>query len=235
MSRLQLSYEFLEFLASQNANNDQHDASRVPTLNDLSKSLGVSVAYLREQLEVAKAIGLVEVRPRTGIRKLPYSFFPAVRQSLNYAVAVDRNNFMTYSDLRNHIEAAYWEEAARKLTAEDHTLLKGLIEEAWRKLNGQPIRIPHAEHRELHLTIFKRLENPFVLGLLEAYWEVYEAVGLNLYADYDYLKQVWNYHHKMVDSICNGDFITGYQAMIAHNDLLFHRPQSYASSDVNPS
>jgi DNA-binding FadR family transcriptional regulator len=37
----------------------------------MSKELGVSVALLREQLEVAKAIGLVEVRPRTGIRRLP--------------------------------------------------------------------------------------------------------------------------------------------------------------------
>ncbi len=37
-----------------------------------------------------------------------------------------------------------------------------------------------------HLTIFKHLENPFVLGLLEAYWDAYEAVELNRYADYRY-------------------------------------------------
>ena len=67
-------------------------------------------------------------------------------------------------------------------------------------------------------------ENPFVSGILEAYWEAYEAVGLNLYADYSYLEQVWNYHRQMVDSICNGDFDAGYQALVEHKDMLYHRP-----------
>jgi DNA-binding GntR family transcriptional regulator len=65
-----------------------------------------------------------------------------------------------------------------------------------------------------------------VYGLLEAYWEAYEAVGLDLYADYNYLRQVWNYHQTMVDAICEGDFQRGYQALVEHRDLLLHRPQS---------
>jgi hypothetical protein len=72
--------------------------------------------------------------------------------------------------------------------------------------------------------IFGRLENTFVLGLLEAYWEAYEAVGLNLFADYDYLQHVWTYHQRMVEAICIADFQAGYEALIAHKDLLFHRP-----------
>jgi DNA-binding GntR family transcriptional regulator len=92
------------------------------------------------------------------------------------------------------------------------------------KLNGQTIQIPHQEHRQLHLGIYRRLDNPFVLGLLEAYWEAYEAVGLNLYTDIGYLQQVWAYHEEMVQSICDGDFARGYQALIEHKDLLYHRP-----------
>jgi DNA-binding GntR family transcriptional regulator len=61
------------------------------------------------------------------------------------------------------------------------------------------------------------------LGILEAYWEAYEAVGLNVYADYEYLQEVWSYHQKMVDAICRGDFELGYQALVEHKDLLYHR------------
>jgi DNA-binding FadR family transcriptional regulator len=236
MAQPQLSSIFLQYLARFTPPGGANDGAAVngvtpgsaqlPSLSEVSKELGVSVALLREQLEVARAIGLVEVRPRTGIRRLPYSFLPAVRQSLSYALAVDAGHFMMYSDLRIHLEATYWEDAACRLTPEDHQELKQLVARAWEKLNGHPIEIPHPEHRQLHLGIYRRLDNPFVFGLLEAYWEAYEAVGLNLYTDIDYLQEVWRYHEQMVEAICDGDYDRGYAALIQHKDLLFHRPDT---------
>jgi len=207
--------EFLQYLAS----HEQAEQS-LPALTALSQELGVSVASLREQLEVARALGLVEVRPRTGIRRQPYSFSPAVRQSLQYALALDKNNFIAFADLRRHVETAYWREAVQLLTPEDHNALKVLVARAWEKLRGAPIEIPHLEHRELHLTIYHRLNNPFVSGLLQAYWDAYETVGLNVFTDYHYLTEVWTYHQKMVDAICEKDFDTGYQALAEHSDLI---------------
>lgn len=211
--------EFLRYLAAI----VKTDAGRLPSLAELSQELGISIASLREQLEVARALGLVEVRPRTGIKVMPYSFRPAVRQSLAYALAVDPLHFQHYSDLRNHVESAYWNEAVRSLVPDDHQQLKLLIARAWQKLRGNPIQIPHNEHRELHLLIYKRLNNPFVTGLLETYWELYEATGLDVYADYQYLEHVWQYHQAMVAAICSGDFEAGYRALREHMDLLFQR------------
>jgi DNA-binding FadR family transcriptional regulator len=63
-----------------------------------------------------------------------------------------------------------------------------------------------------------------VTGILEAYWEAYEAVGLNVFAgSYEYLQEVWRYHQKMVDAICSGEYDAGYEALIKHTDLLYHR------------
>ena len=225
MPSLKLSSEFLRYLASsRNGDVRGNGSHQLPSLSELSKELGVSVATLREQLEVAKALGLVEVRPRTGIRRLPYTFLPAVRQSLAYAIQLDRTYFESYSELRNKIEASFWDPAVRQLTPEDHQTLQNLMAQAWEKLRGNPIQIPHAEHRQLHLGIFARLGNPFVQGILEAYWEAYEAVGLNVFADYTYLQQVWGFHQKMVDAITSGDYEAGYQALVEHKDLLYHRP-----------
>jgi DNA-binding FadR family transcriptional regulator len=196
---------------------------RLPALADLSKELGISIASLREQLEVARALGLVEVRPKTGIRRQEYTFRPAVIQSLSYALAISPELFKSFSDLRNHIEAAYWYQAVSMLTPEDHQHLRDLIARAQSKLRGHPVQIPHAEHRELHLSIYRRLGNPFVTGILEAYWELYEAVGLAVYTDFTYLEKVWQFHERMVEAIVNGDYSAGYQALNEHADLLYQR------------
>ncbi|HEX9117159.1 MAG TPA: FCD domain-containing protein, partial [Anaerolineae bacterium] len=82
------------------------------------------------------------------------------------------------------------------------------------------VQIPHPEHRELHLTIFRRLANPFVRGLLEVYWDGYEAVELNTYADYSYLTEVWDYHQRFVEAICAGDIAAGKQLLIEHMQLI---------------
>jgi len=218
---MQLSSDFLNYLASY-TNGD--NSNQLPALSSLSKEMGLSVASLREQLEVAEALGLVEVRPRIGIRRLPYTFLPAVRQSLAYAIDLDPNFFDKFADLRNHIEASFWMPAVERLTTEDHAELKTLMAHAWEKLHGTPVQIPHSEHRQLHLLIYRRLDNVFVLGVLEAYWEAYEAVGLNLFTDYDYLTEVWSYHQQMVDAIVKGEYDVGYQALVEHKDLLYHRP-----------
>lgn len=212
--------EFLRYLASHPEADD-----KLPSLNDLSRELNISLASLREQLEVARALGFVEVRQKTGTRRLSYSFTPAIRQSLGYALALNDDHFRKFAEMRNHLEAAYWYEAVRLLTEADKAELNAIIARALEKLGGTPVQVPHEEHRKLHLAIYKNLDNPFVIGVLEAYWEAYEAVGLNVFAGgYEYLQEVWQYHQRMVESICSGKFEVGYEALVRHTDLLYHRP-----------
>jgi DNA-binding FadR family transcriptional regulator len=222
MLRDRLSPEISEFMRYLATHSEVDDG--LPSLKDLSDQLGLSLASLREQLEVARALGLVEVRPRLGTRRREYTFAPAVRQSLQYALALNDEHFRKYSELRNHVEAAFWFEAVVKLTDTDKVELQTLVARAWEKLRGVQIQVPHEEHRALHLSIYRRLENPFVTGILEAYWDAYETVGLNVFAGgYEYLQEVWRYHEKMVASICNGDYKAGHEALTAHTDLLYHR------------
>ena len=213
--------EFLKYIAAH-----QESEAGLPTLNELSQELRVSVASLREQLEVARALGLVEVKPGRGkTRRRSYSFTPAIRQSLGYALALNEEYFRKYSELRNHVEASFWFEAVDKLTVQDRNELQNIIIRAQEKLNRAPIQVPHEEHRSLHLLIYSRLDNPFVSGILEAYWEAYETVGLNVFAGgYEYLQEVWRYHQTMVESICSGNYKAGHEALVAHTDLLYHRP-----------
>lgn len=215
-----LNSEFLTYLVDLGA----EPGTRLPPINDLAGILGISSGKLREQLEVARELGLVEVRPKTGIRVRGFSFFPTVQTSLRFALALDRSYFEEFSLLRNQIEASFWHQAVELLSPEDKANLQELMESAWSKLEGEPIQIPHDEHRELHLAIYSRLDNAFVLGMLEAYWDAYETVGLDRYEEYAYLREVWTYHGRMVDAILADDVEAGYRALVEHTELLHSRP-----------
>ncbi len=196
---------------------------RLPAIQELAKDLEISTGKLREQLEVARTMGLIEVRPKTGMRMLAFSPDQILQLSLLYSVAIDPAYFEDFGVLRNHVEAAFWFEAVALLTDDDKDSLVEIMHHAWDRLNAG--HFPHEEHRELHLTLFSRLENQFVLGLLTTYWVGYEAVGLDVYADYGYLQEVWNYHQEMVDSVLSGDHEKGYKALIEHTGLLQNRSE----------
>ena len=194
--------------------------AKLPSLDEISNEIGISVGKLREQFEVARVLGLVEASPRRGIRCLPYEFSHAVRLGLMVGLALDPGAFRAYSALRIHLETAFWDEAVALLTDEDKAELLHLVEQAQAKLNTERIQIPYPEHRAFHLAIYRRLNNQFVLGLLEAYWDAYEAVDFNTYADYSYLQEVWSYHARIAEAVGAGEFELGKDLLIQHMRLI---------------
>lgn len=205
------------------------DGERLPALGVLASTLGVSISALREQLEIARFMGVVEVKPKAGIRRIPYEFKSTVITSLRYAIEVDSENFQAYADIRKHIEAAYWHEAVVRLHQDDIFQLSTLVNRAFEKLAKEPPQVPHNEHREFHMLIYNQLQNTFVRGFLEAYWDIYEAVGLDKILDVDYLVRVWQYHHAILDAIKSEDYDRGHQLLIDHTDLLAQRPKGISS------
>lgn len=198
---------------------------RLPPIPELAQILGISTSKLREQLEVARVLGFVEVRPKTGIRTREYRFNDSVRTSLAFAVTLDPAHFVEYSKFRFTVEAGFWHEAVAKLQPEDVDMLQAIMDSAWAKLRGNPIRIPKEEHRQLHMTMFKHENNPFVIGVLDAYWDAYEAIGLNVFTDLAYLEETWTYHQKIVDAIREENYAAGHEALVEHMQMLEHRPE----------
>ena len=214
-------FDLIKYLAEKARDVNKNGANnRIPSLTELGKEQGVSISYLREQLGVARALGIVEVRPKTGINILPYRFDPAVNASLEYAIRLDRNLFYKFADLRSKLEAEYWYSAVESLQADDLNKLNLIVKDAIKKVNRDRRTVPYKEHKDLHLTIFSRLDNPFVIGYLEAFWESYKKISQSVVNDLDYLVQIWDYHKQIVDAICEGDFEKSYHVMLFHMDCL---------------
>ena len=205
---------------------------KLPTINELSVELGVSVSKIREELAVARTLGLVQIKPRTGTQVQAFDFGPAATVSVLYALGLNRAYFQDFSQLRKNVELSFWHEAVAQLTSEDIAQLRQLVSCAREKLNRIPIEVPFQEHRQLHLSFFKHLDNPFVQGILQAYWAAYRAFGLALYADISYHREVWDYHERMVDCVARGDFDGSHRALRDHMDLLRYSPEQTQMSDL---
>jgi DNA-binding FadR family transcriptional regulator len=211
--------EFIDYLIEK----QQAPEKAIPSIGAISKELGISTACLREQMELARNLGLITTQPRKGIEIQPYSFTPAVIKSLYYAIKTDQSYFEQFSELRNHLERSFFIEAARALTPENLEQLSQLTRTAHEKLQGNPIQLPHAEHRHYHLLIYKGLHNTFLDGLLEAYWDTYELVGLDVYMDLAYHESVWKYHEHIIQNLQEGDFEAAYQLLLDHMELIYQR------------
>ena len=196
------------------------DGSAIPTIAELSKQMGVSPAAVREQLEVARRLGLVEVKPKVGIQPLDFSLTVPLVLALDYGLKVRPDYFDHYSDLRRHIESAYWYEAVPRLTPQDVKVLEALVVTAEHKISQTPIQRPDLDHRDFHLKIFSRLDNPVVSSVLEAYWDMYLNSGMTYYMDQAYLERVWSAHREIAEALAQRDFERGHQALVTHMDLM---------------
>jgi DNA-binding GntR family transcriptional regulator len=111
------------------------------------------------------------------------------------------------------------------LSRDEIQQLERIVEHAESRLRGHPIEIPHREHRDFHVLIYSRLENPFAQGLLKAYWDAYEAVGLHRYFELSYYQRMWSSHRGMVEAISAGKHDIGETILVQHFTLLEDRLQ----------
>ena len=209
--------EFIDYVVEK----IKSENTSLPSIGQISKELGVSIPCLREQMELSRILGIIELQPRRGISIQPYQFGSAVVKSLKYSIKLNKNYFSEYSQLRMHLESAFFLEAVKLLDEADLQHVYQLTQSAKKKLNSNPIQIPHIEHRTFHLYIFSKLNNVFVKGLLESYWDIYETIGMDVYFDLDYLNAVWDYHESIAIAIIQKNYSEAHQKLIDHMQYIY--------------
>jgi DNA-binding FadR family transcriptional regulator len=218
-----LPYYILQYIIDNDLQMGEGEEIKLPPMDELAAEMGISRGKLREEMVVAQAYGAVEMRPGDGTYVRPFDFYTAIRTLVLYSTAYDWKNFDHLYRLRIQLEITFWEEAARNLTPEDHKELERILKQSEHKLRGAPVEIPHKGHRDFHLLIFSRLDNKFVQGLLRAYWDAYEAVGLHRYFDLSYYEKMWASHRAIFGAIVAGHHEEGQRILTEHFTLLENR------------
>jgi GntR family transcriptional repressor for pyruvate dehydrogenase complex len=220
-----LPQSIMRYIIDEELAERQDEPAKLPPLDQLAKQLGVSRGKLREDLIAAQAYGVIEMRPGDGTYVCPFDFYAAVRPLVLYSIACNKGYFDRYYRLRARMEVAFWEEAVRELGRNEMEQLIRIVERAEDRLRGKPIEIPHREHRDFHVLIYSQLNNPFAQGLLKAYWDAYEAVGLHRYFELSSYQRMWSSHRAMVEAISTGDYDAGKTILVQHFTLLEDRLQ----------
>ena len=218
-----LPYYILQYIIDNDLQMGEGEEVKLPPMDGLAVEMGISRGKLREEMVVAQAYGVVDMRPGDGTYVRPFDFYTAIRTLVLYGTAYDWKNFDHLYRLRVQLEIAFWNEAVQNLTQNDHEELQRILEQAEHKLKGTPVEIPHKGHRDLHLLIFSRLDNKFAQGLLRAYWDAYEAVGLHRYFDLDYYEKMWASHRAIIAAITAGQHQRGQEILAEHFTLLGNR------------
>ena len=218
-----LPYYILQYIIDNDLQIGAGEEIKLPPMDQLASELGVSRGKLREEMVVAQAYGVVEMRPGDGTYVRPFDFYTAIRTLVLYGTAYDWKNFDHLYRLRVQLEITFWQEAVQNLTAEDREELEQILEQSEKKLRDAPVEIPHKGHRDFHLLIFSRLDNKFVQGLLKAYWDAYEAVGLHRYFDLSYYEKMWASHRGIAEAISAGEYQRGQEILVEHFTLLENR------------
>ena len=186
--------EFLRYLAQHEETNGQ----TVTSADRDSVAIWESVwPHCANNWKWHAHLDLVEVRPRTGNETPALFLYTCSTPKSSLCPILNNEYFRKFSELRKHIESAYWYEA---VAVAHRSMISKNCSHCWRaqKKNCTVIQFksPTKNIENCILVIYQRLNNPFVTGLLEAYWEAYEAVGFNVFTgDLSYLEEVWRYHH----------------------------------------
>lgn len=205
----------LSYLAS-----NAKEGKSIPSIAQLSEDLRLSTSAVREQLEVARQLELVEVKTKTGIQTSAFSAAPAICLAYRYGLEMQPDLIWDLLSVRQHLELSYWQEAVVNLTKKEVDYLAEIIETAFKKLNSRPVIIPIEEHKEFHLAIYRPLNNNFLNGILESYWNISLETGIHNLTDKTYLQSVWAYHQKMQQAIAAKEYDLGYQALLTHFELV---------------
>ena len=68
--------------------HERQPGEKLPTIQQISQELGASVAKTRESLEVARALGVVAIKPGRGTEVAEYRFTPARHKAVNRTSAM---------------------------------------------------------------------------------------------------------------------------------------------------
>lgn len=192
----------------------------IPSIAQLSEDLGLSTAAVREQLEVARQLELVDIKTKTGIQTRPFSLSPALCLISRYGMDIQPELIWEITSIRQHLELSYWQEAVVRLSHKDVEHLAEVIDLAMKKIQENPVVLPLEEHSEFHLSIYRPLNNSFLNGVLETYWQLSQEAEYRMYSDQVYLENVWAYHQKIQQAIATKEYDVGYQALMTHFELV---------------
>jgi DNA-binding FadR family transcriptional regulator len=172
----------------------------LPSEAELATQLDVGKTSVREALRRLEAHGVVEVRRGKGLFVGTFSFGPLIEQ-LPYGLQADNVPLRQLLQTRRALEEGLISEVAKVITEEDLQLLDDLVGKM--RTNADHGRVPAEVDQAFHQALFAPLDNPFVLQLIDVFWNIFRKAADHIVLDLR--RPTAEDHAAIVDALRSGD------------------------------
>lgn len=146
----------------------------LPSESTMCQELGISRASLREGLKALESLGIIHTRHGEGVFVAHFSFDPIVH-NLPYSIAAQGASLRDLLEVRTALEVGMISQIVARITATDLETLRSL---ALRMVEHSARGKSFAEEdRAFHRALFQCLANPFLLSLVDLFWQVFTRLA----------------------------------------------------------
>lgn len=156
---------------------EQHElkgGDPLPSEALLCQELGMSRASLREGLKALESLGIIRTRHGEGVFVAHFSFDP-ILHNLPYSIAAQGSSLRELLEVRCALEVSMIAQVVASIGPSDIDELGELAQQMLRRSeSGESF----AElDRAFHATLFRCLDNTFLLSLVDLFWQVFNRLS----------------------------------------------------------
>lgn len=184
----------------------------IPTEEVLARELNVGRPTLREGLRALEALGIVE--GRQGARRVLCSFdLGLLVRQLTGSIAPTADELSELLDVRRVLEVSFFPQAMAKFTPDAVIRLRDLTDRMVEKAGRGEVFLK--EDAEFHKEIFRHLDNRALVGLLDAFWILFEESFSEINTGRN-LPETARCHVRIVDAIEADDNVLATHQLSSH-------------------
>ncbi|UQA95240.1 FadR/GntR family transcriptional regulator [Streptomyces halobius] len=200
----------------------------LPTEPELMALLGVSRNSVREALKGLQAMGIVEIRHGFGTYVGPMSMAP-MSEGLAFRTVAGHlrgeDSLRQLLALREAVEAGLIARLAGRMPAADLAELDGLVTRMAREAASGAVAAQ--TDRAFHAVLYRGLAIPLLSEVLDAFWEAFHRVQMDLVAEATVdPRATWHQHREIVVAVRAGDAVGAEWAVRQHFDNIRQRLHS---------
>ncbi len=186
---------------------------RLPSDNQLAKSLGVSRTAVREAMRGLEATGIVETRHGVGRRVKTFEF-RSIADHLSYSLTVDLGSILDLLSVRRALELAFLPAAVDGATPAQLAQLDALVQEMRERLASR--QAFGAIDMDFHRELFRGVGNRVLQELLSTFWLLFLGVEEKGGLPPGNQAQTIELHAAIVDAVRARDVVRAREVMDEH-------------------
>jgi len=214
-----ISDEVYKQIVSLISNGQLKPGDKIPSERELSSEIGISRQSIREALNRAEVMGLIDVRQGEGSFILS-SIKGVLKPPLTVIIEKEVERIFDFLEIRKLVEGWCAEKAALEATGEELEDMKEILNKM-KKVASKDKQWEELD-LELHLSIAKATHNIIAIHIMDAL-----KVNFSLFFRFtksmpssERLDVLWQHHNEIIDAITRKDSNAAKQKVVDHLNFI---------------